>query len=102
MKSMNALLALAAFAAAPLAAFAVDTTVPSIDNPNGPVTVAAGDTLTVTGPVVSTGDSTSARFDKQGAGTLVLQGDNSFKRINQSAGKLVFDGGTTTVSGGSG
>ena len=83
-------------------ATATETTVASLDNPNGTTTVAAGDTLTVTGPVVSTGDSTSTRFEKAGDGTLVLQGDNSFKRIKQSAGTLVFDGGTTTVSGGTG
>ena len=83
-------------------ALAKETTVASLDNPNGPVIVAAGDTITVTGNVTSTGDSTSTRFDKQGAGTLVLKGNNTFKRIGQSAGTLVFDGGSTTVSGGTG
>lgn len=82
-------------------AMAAETKVATLDNP-GKTEVAAGDTLIVTGNVTSTGDSTSARFDKQGAGTLVLQGDNSFKRIKHSAGKLVFDGGATTVSGGTG
>ncbi len=86
---------------APVAS-ATTTTVASLDNPNGTTTVNAGDTLIVTGNVTSTGDSTSARFDKQGAGTLVLKGNNTFKRIKQSAGKLVFDGGATTVSGGTG
>jgi len=81
---------------------ATETTVVSLDNPNGPTTVAAGDKLIVTGDVTSTGDSTSTRFDKQGDGTLVLKGDNTFKRIKQSDGKLVFDGGSTTVSGGTG
>lgn len=71
-------------------------------NPNGTTTVDAGDTLVDTAGVTSTGDDTSTRFNKAGAGTLVLKGDNTFKRIKQSAGKLVFDGGTTTVSGGSG
>lgn len=98
--TVSAILAIATGAA--INAHATDTTVASIDNPNGPVIVAAGDTLTVTGPVVSTGDSSAARFDKQGAGTLVLQGDNTFKRIKHTAGRLVFDGGASTVSGGSG
>ena len=98
--TVSAILAIATGAV--INAHATDTTVASIDNPNGPVIVAAGDTLTVTGNVTSTGDSTSTRFDKQGAGTLVLQGDNTFKRIKHTAGKLVFDGGATTVSGGTG
>ncbi len=92
--------AVAAFAAPSF--FAAETEIEAIDNPNGAYSVAAGDTVTVTGPVVSTGDSVSDRFDKQGDGTLVLKGDNSFKRIKQSAGTLVFDGGATTVSGGTG
>ena len=83
-------------------AMATETTVASLDNQNGPITVDAGDTLIVTGPATSTGDSTSTRFDKQGAGTLILKGNNTFKRIGQSAGTLVFDGGATTVSGGTG
>ncbi len=83
-------------------AMATETTVASLDNPNGPVTVAAGDTLIVTGNVTSTGDDTSTRFNKAGDGTLVLKGNNTFKRIGQSAGTLVFDGGATTVSGGTG
>ena len=94
------------FAAAALLAgqnaTATDTTVASLDNPNGTTTVAAGDTLIVNGPVTSTGDDTSTRFNKAGDGTLILKGDNTFKRIKHSAGKLVFDGGATTVSGGSG
>ena len=103
MKSTNALLALAAFAAAPLAAFAADSTVASLDNPNGPVTVAAGDTLIVTGNVTQTTDSDAGRFNKAGDGTLILKGaNNTFKRLTHSAGKLVFDGGATTVTGGSG
>lgn len=93
-------LGLAVFAA--ISANATDTTVTSLENPNGPVSVAAGDTLIVTGPVTSTGNDTSTRFNKQGAGTLVLKGNNSFKRIKHTAGKLVFDGGMTTVSGGTG
>ena len=106
MKSRIPLLALQALLA-PVAAFAADATynadatVSSLDNP-GTVSVGSGATVTVTGGVVSTGDTTSARFNKTGDGTLVLQGDNSFKRIKQSAGTLVFDGGTTTVSGGTG
>lgn len=92
--------AVAAFAAPSF--FAAETEIEAIDNPNGAYSVAAGDTVTVTGPVVSTGDSVSDRFDKQGDGTLVLKGDNSFKRIGQSGGTLVFDGGATTVSGGTG
>ena len=83
-------------------ALATETTVASLDNPNGTTTVAAGDTLIVTGPVTSTGNDTSTRFNKAGDGTLILKGNNTFKRIKHSAGKLVFDGGTTTVSGGSG
>ena len=55
-------------------AMATETTVASLDNPNGPITVDAGDTLIVTGSVTSTGDTTSTRFDKQGAGTLILRG----------------------------
>ncbi len=87
---------------APIAS-AADTTVTSLDNPNGTTTVAAGDTLTVTGPVTSTGNDTSTRFNKAGDGTLILKGaNNTFKRIKHSAGKLVFDGGATTVSGGTG
>ena len=97
----KALFALALCAAVP-GALATDTVISSNITTNGAFAVASGDTVTVTGNVTSTGDSTSARFDKQGAGTLVLQGDNSFKRIKQSAGKLVFDGGVTTVSGGTG
>ena len=82
---------------------AAETTVASLDNPNGTTTVAAGDTLIVTGNVSSTGDSNSPRFDKAGDGTLVLKGaSNTFKRIKHSDGTLVFDGGTTTISGGSG
>ena len=83
-------------------ALATETTVTSLDNPNGTTTVNSGDTLIVTGPVTSTGDSTSARFNKAGDGTLILKGNNTFKRIKHSAGKLVFDGGATTVSGGTG
>ena len=87
---------------APVAS-ATTTTVASLDNPNGTTTVEDGDTLTVTGPVTSTGNDTSTRFNKAGDGTLVLKGNNNtFKRIKHSAGKLVFDGGTTTVSGGTG
>ena len=84
-------------------AFAADTTVASLDNPNGTTTVNAGDTLIVTGNVTSDGNSNSPRFDKDGDGTLVLKGaNNTFKRIKHSDGTLVFDGGKTTVSGGSG
>jgi len=84
-------------------ASAAETTVASLDNPNGTTTVAAGDTLIVTGNVTSDGNSNSPRFDKDGDGTLVLKGaNNTFKRIKHSDGTLVFDGGTTTVSGGSG
>ena len=86
---------------APVAS-ATTTTVASLDNPNGTTTVNPGDTLIVTGPVTSTGDTTSTRFNKAGDGTLVLKGNNTFKRIKHSAGKLVFDGGATTVSGGTG
>ena len=87
---------------APVAS-ATTTTVASLDNPNGTTTVNAGDTLIVSGNVTSTGDSTSARFNKAGDGTLILKGtNNTFKRIKHSAGKLVFDGGASTVSGGSG
>ena len=71
-------------------------------NPNGTTTVDAGDTLVDTAGVTSTGDTTSTRFNKAGAGTLILKGNNTFKRIKHSAGKLVFDGGATTVSGGTG
>ena len=87
---------------APIAS-ATETTVTSLDNPNGTTTVEDGDTLIVTGPVTSTGNDTSTRFNKAGGGALILKGNNnSFKRIKHSAGKLVFDGGTTTVSGGTG
>ncbi|MCR5752457.1 MAG: hypothetical protein K6G91_10885 [Kiritimatiellae bacterium] len=87
---------------APIAS-ATDTTVTSLDNPNGTTTVEDGDTLTVTGPVTSTGNDTSTRFNKAGDGTLILKGaNNTFKRIKHSAGKLVFDGGATIVSGGTG
>ncbi len=87
---------------APVAS-ATTTTVASLDNPNGTTTVNAGDTLIVSGNVTSTGDSTSARFNKAGDGTLILKGtNNTFKRIKHSAGKLVFDGGKSTVSGGTG
>ena len=97
----KALFALTLCAAVP-GALATDTVISSDITTNGAFAVASGDTVTVTGNVTSTGDSTTARFDKQGAGTLVLQGDNTFKRIKHSAGKLVFDGGATTVSGGTG
>lgn len=94
------------FAAAALLAgqnaTATDTTVASLDNPNGTTTVAAGDTLIVNGPVTSTGDDTSTRFNKAGDGTLILKGNNTFKRIKHTAGTLIFDGGTSTVSGGTG
>ena len=95
------------FAAAALLAgqnaTATETTVTSLDNPNGTTTVNAGDTMIVTGNVSSTSDSNSPRFDKAGDGTLILKGaSNTFKRIKHSDGTLVFDGGTTTVSGGSG
>ena len=90
-------------AAFTLAAHATDTTVASLDNPNGTTTVAAGDTLTVTGNVTQTTDSDAGRFNKAGDGTLILKGaNNTFKRMTHSAGKLVFDGGATTVTGGSG
>ncbi len=86
-----------------LTAMAGTTTVASLDNPNGTTTVAAGDTLIVTGNVTSTGDSTSTRFNKAGDGTLILKGaNNTFKRLKHSDGTLVFDGGATTVSGGTG
>ncbi len=99
--TVSAALAIATGAA--LTALAATTTVSSLDNPNGTTTVAAGDTLIVTGPVTSTGDSTSTRFNKAGDGTLILKGaNNTFKRIKHTAGTLVFDGGTSTVSGGSG
>ena len=94
--------ALAVATGATLTALATTTTVSSLDNPNGTTTVAVGDTLIVTGPVTSTGDNTSTRFNKAGDGTLILKGNNTFKRIKHTAGKLVFDGGTSTVSGGSG
>ena len=94
------------FAAAALLAgqnaIAAETTVASLDNPNGTTTVAAGDTLIVNGPVTSTGDDTSTRFNKAGDGTLILKGNNTFKRIKHTAGTLIFDGGASTVSGGSG
>lgn len=84
-------------------ASAAETTVASLDNPNGTTTVDAGNTLTVTGPVSSDGDTTSTRFNKAGDGTLVLKGaNNTFKRLKHSDGTLVFDGGATTVSGGTG
>ncbi len=86
-----------------LTALAGTSTVSSLDNPNGTTTVAAGDTLIVTGNVTSTGDSTSARFNKAGDGALILKGaNNTFKRIKHSAGTLVFNGGASTVSGGTG
>ncbi len=86
-----------------LKALAGTTTVASLDNPNGTTTVAAGDTLIVTGPVSQTTDFDAGRFNKAGDGTLILKGaDNTFKRMTHSAGKLVFDGGATTVTGGSG
>ncbi len=95
--------ALAIAIGATLTARADTTTVSSLDNPNGTTTVNAGDTLIVTGPVISTGDTTSTRFNKAGDGILVLKGaNNTFKRIKHSAGTLVFDGGATTVSGGTG
>ena len=95
--------ALAIATGAALTALAGTSTVSSLDNPNGTTTVAAGDTLIVTGNVTSTGDSTSARFNKAGDGTLILKGaSNTFKRIKHSAGTLVFNGGATTVSGGTG
>ncbi len=94
---------LATMACAAFAAHAADTTVASLDNPNGTTTVAAGDTLTVTGNVTQTTDSDAGRFNKAGDGTLILKGaNNTFKRLTHSAGKLVFDGGATTVTGGSG
>ncbi|MBQ7666887.1 MAG: autotransporter-associated beta strand repeat-containing protein, partial [Kiritimatiellae bacterium] len=100
-----AVLCLAVFGEAALATssynYTADETVSSLPDPDT-VTVAAGATVTVTGDVTSTGDTTSARFEKAGDGTLVLQGDNTFKRLKHSAGALVFDGGATTVSGGSG
>ena len=86
-----------------LTALAGTSTVASLDNPNGTTTVNAGDTLIVTNNVTSTGNDTSTRFNKAGDGTLILQGaNNTFKRIKHSAGTLVFDGGATTVSGGTG
>ncbi len=95
--------ALAIATGAALTALAGTSTVSSLDNPNGTTTVAAGDTLIVTGNVTSTGDSTSTRFNKAGDGTLILKGaSNTFKRIKHSAGTLVFNGGATTVSGGTG
>ena len=94
---------LVTMAVAAVVAQATDNTVASLDNPNGTTTVNAGDTLTVTGNVTQTTDSDAGRFIKAGAGTLILKGaNNTFKRMTHSAGKLVFDGGATTVSGGSG
>ena len=81
--------------------FTANATVSTLDDP-GTVTVSGSATVTVTGPVNSTGDSTSTRFNKAGDGTLILKGNNTFKRLNHSDGKLVFDGGATTVSGGTG
>ncbi len=84
-------------------ASAAEETVASLDNPNGTTTVAAGDTKTVTGNVTQTTDSAAGRFNKAGDGTLVLKGaNNTFKRLKHSVGKLVFDGGASTVSGGTG
>lgn len=97
----KALFALSLCAAVP-GALATDKVISSNITTNGAFAVASGDTVTVTGNVTSTGDSTTARFDKQGAGTLILKGNNTFKRIKHSAGKLIFDGGASTVSGGSG
>ena len=90
-------------AGAAIMANAVDSTVASLDNPNGTTTVPAGDTIIVTGNVTQTTDTDAGRFNKAGDGTLILKGaNNTFKRMTHSAGKLVFNGGATTVSGGSG
>lgn len=100
--SSFAIVAVAAAGAA-IMANAADSTVASLDNPNGTTTVNAGDTIIVTGNVTQTTDTDAGRFNKAGDGTLILKGaNNTFKRMTHSAGKLVFDGGATTVSGGSG
>ena len=96
-------IAAVAAAGAAIMANAAETTVASLDNPNGTTTVPAGDTIIVTGNVTQTTDTDAGRFNKAGDGTLILKGaNNTFKRMTHSAGKLVFDGGATTVSGGSG
>ena len=55
-------------------------------------TVAAGETETLSNV------TETSRFVKNGDGTLVLGGDNSFKRVTMSAGELKISGGTTSIS----
>ena len=55
-------------------------------------TVAAGTTENLSGLTETT------RFVKDGAGTLVLGGVNSFKRATMAEGDLTISGGSTTIS----
>ena len=55
-------------------------------------TVASGETETLSNV------TEASRFVKNGEGTLVLGGDNSFKRVTMSAGDLKISGGTTSIS----
>ncbi len=55
-------------------------------------TVASGETETLNNV------TETSRFVKDGEGTLVLGGDNSFKRVTMSAGDLKISGGTTSIS----
>ena len=62
---------------------------------------ARGDTYTVNEGETQTYDSitNTTRFTKNGAGTLVLTGTNSFTTFTASGGTLNFHGGETTISG---
>ena len=55
-------------------------------------TVAAGETETLNNV------TETSRFVKDGEGTLVLGGDNSFKRATMKEGDLTISGGSTTIS----
>ena len=55
-------------------------------------TVASGETETLSNV------TETSRFVKNGEGTLVLGGNNSFKRVTMSAGDLKISGGTTSIS----
>ena len=65
---------------------------------NGPFTVAAGHTVTVTGAVAQTSGVLTERFNKMGGGTLALTGGGSLGRIGVAAGKLELRGGTFDVT----
>ena len=67
---------------------------------NGSFNVAAGNTVTVNGPLAQVGTAQSDRLVKTGEGTLTLRGEaNDFYRMALHDGTLKLDGGDHVVSG---